>query len=243
MNTIVIIQARMGSTRLPGKVLLPLGDSTVLDYVVSRCRKIQGVSHVIVATSDLTEDDQIAHWCQEHEVDVFRGSQLDVLERYYRCAQVYQPEYVIRVTSDCPFVDYKLAEQTIQAMKTQPSDIVINDGQEQLTRGLSVEMISYTALEKIYQQSSELRHREHVTYYAYEYSEQFTSTTIIPPAILLHPQLRMTVDTMEDYELCRILANRIEDSKNAPSEAYIDYLLQHPEVASINAHIQQKPVQ
>ncbi len=233
----------MGSTRLPGKVLLPLGNSTVLEYVVSRCKKIRGISHVIVATSDLAEDDPIERWCTDQHVDYFRGSQLDVLERYYQCARLYQPDYVIRVTSDCPFVDYTLAEQTIQAMQANPSDIVINEGQDQLTRGLSVEMISYAALERIYEQSTEPRHREHVTYYAYEYSEQFKSTTITLPSVLLYPQLRMTVDTVEDYELCKLLAERITDSKHAPAQVYIEYLLQHPEVASINAHIQQKPVQ
>lgn len=243
MNIIVIIQARMGSTRLPGKVLMPLAKSNVLDYVVSRCKMIKGVANVVVATSTLSEDDKIEQWCQQNNTDCFRGSEENVLERYYECATFYQPDYVIRATSDCPFVDYKLAEATIEAMYSQPCDIVINKQQEQLTRGLTIELISYGALKKIYEQATELRHLEHVTYYAYEYPEQFKYTFMQIPALLLNSKLRITVDTAEDYSVCTALAEQIPDSIHATSEEIIRYLLEHPEIASMNAHIQQKIVQ
>lgn len=243
MNIIVIIQARMGSTRLPGKVLMSLAKSNVLNYVVSRCKKIKGISKVVVATSTLSEDDVIEKWCQQNKTDCFRGSEENVLERYYECATFYQPDYVIRATSDCPFVDYTLAEATIEAMYNQPGDIVINKQQELLTRGLTIELISYPALKKIYEQATEPRHFEHVTYYAYEYPEQFKYTFMQLPALLLNPNLRVTVDTAEDYSVCTILAEQIPDSIYAPSEEIIRYLLEHPQVASINAHIEQKIVQ
>ncbi|GEN36196.1 cytidylyltransferase domain-containing protein [Aneurinibacillus danicus] len=239
MKTLVIMQARMGSSRLPGKVLKPLGDTVVLDYDVSRCRQMN-VDDVIVATSTLPQDDAIVRWCEENKVTYFRGSEDDVLSRYYECAKQYQPDYVIRVTSDCPFVDYHLANDIITAMQANPSDIVLVEGE--LPRGLVVEMISFAALEYIYHNGHEPRHREHVTYYAYEYPEQFKATYVKVPDAMRHPELRITLDTEEDYALCRAIANHFLGNKIVPAQEVVDYLLEHPEVAQLNAHIQQKPV-
>lgn len=240
MRTILIIQARMGASRLPGKVLKTLGDTVVLDYVVSRCRSIQGVDEVIVATSTLPGDDAIQKWCEENKVPYYRGSETDVLSRYYECASSYQPDYVIRVTADCPFVDYELADQIIAAMREKPSDIVRVQGE--LPRGLVVEMVSFAALEYMYRNGKEDRHREHVTYYAYEYPEKFTSATIHPPAEICHPELRITLDTDEDYQLCQAIAAHFAGDKQVSTREAVRYLLSHPEVAALNAHIEQKPV-
>lgn len=241
MKTIVIIQARMGSTRLPGKVLLPLGSTVVLDYVVSRCRQIDKVDEVIVATSTLEQDDKIVQWCEANGVTVFRGSEDDVLARYYECAKPYLPDYVIRVTGDCPFVDVELANKVIAKMVQQPSDIVLFSGI--LPNGLVVEMVSFTALEYIYIHGHEPRHREHVTYYAYEYLPDFTSVMLEIPEGLRHPELRLTLDTSEDYELCMAISNHFGGDKLVSAARVVDYLVKHPEIASLNAHIQQKAVQ
>ncbi len=242
MKIITIIQARMGSTRLPGKVLLPLGNTTILDYVIQRCRKFNHVEHTIVATSTHKQDDLIAEWCESHQVSCYRGSEGDVLARYYDCARVYKPDYIIRVTSDCPFVDYDLANTTIEQMLKQPVDIIVNKQQEQLTRGLTVELISFSALKKIYEQSTATRHREHVTYYAYEYIEEFEYHVIELPQSILRPEIRLTVDTPEDYEVCRILADELDNSIYRPSADFVNYVMNHPNINEINAHIQQKPV-
>ncbi|WP_341279851.1 glycosyltransferase family protein [Paenibacillus sp. FSL H8-0537] len=240
MKTIVIIQARMGSSRLPGKILLPLGDSCVLHYVVKRSRSIASVQEVVVATSILPGDDAIASWCAENGVACFRGAEQDVLSRYYECAAPYAPDYIIRVTSDCPFVDYALASRIVQAMEEQPADIALLEGA--LPRGLAVEMISYRALTKIQHAPTEERHREHVTYYAYEYAEQFSNIAVQVPEKLRHPELRITLDTAEDYALCRALAEAFHGDMAVPAAEVVDYLLAHPEVARLNAHIEQKPV-
>lgn len=240
MKTILIIQARMGSTRLPGKVLKPLGDSTVLDYVVTRCQLIPLISHIIVATSLLPSDDPVEKWCRDSGVKCFRGSEDDVLSRYYECAKEIEPDYIIRVTADCPFLDFLFAEKMINSMIEKPSDIIILEGE--LPRGLAVEMISFAALKYIYEMGQEARHREHVTYYAYEHSESFICLSIQPPHDLQHPELRITVDTEEDYSLCQVLAEAFESRMDVQSHDIIAYLLDHPEVARINAHVEQKPV-
>lgn len=239
MNTIVIIQARMGSSRLPEKVLKPLGDVDVLSYDIARCREIKGVSEVIVATSTLTQDDAIEDWCRKHLVTCFRGSEDDVLSRYVDCAKQYEPDYIMRVTSDCPFVDYEMASEMVALMKKEQKDIILLEGD--LPRGLAVELISYNALIKINKLGQEPRHREHVTYYAYEYSDQFETVTYTVPMNRQEPQLRITLDTDEDYEMLTKVAKHFNNPL-VSSLRVIEYLKATPEVASINAHIEQKPV-
>lgn len=239
MNTIVIIQARMGSSRLPGKILKPLGDTDVLTYDIARCRAIKGVSEVIVATTTLTQDDAIAAWCEVHDVKYFRGSEDDVLGRYVQCANQYEPDYVMRVTSDCPFVDYEIASDIVALMEQERKDVVLLQGE--LPRGLAVELISYEALLRIDELGKEPRHREHVTYYAYEFKEQFETVTYKTPANRWAPELRITLDTGEDYAMLFEVAKHFNDPLVSSTDV-INYLKETPEVANINAHIEQKPV-
>lgn len=240
MKTIVIIQARMGSSRLPGKVLLPLGESVVLDYVVNRCRNISGVAEVIVATSTLVQDDAIVEWCNDNGILCSRGSEDDVLSRYLDCAKQYEPDYVIRVTSDCPFVDYEMASEIVARMKESPADYVKVNGA--LPRGLVVEMFRYSALQYINEHGKEPRHREHVTYYGYEFADEFQVTSYEVNEAMNHPELRITLDTEEDYELCKKVAEYFAGNLLVSSQSVVNFLVENPNVAKINAHIEQKPV-
>lgn len=239
MNTIIIIQARMGSSRLPGKILKPLGDVDVLTYDIERCRAIQGISEVIVATSSLPQDDAIAAWCEEHHVAYFRGSEDDVLDRYVQCAKMYKPDYVVRVTSDCPFVDYEMATDMIELMQNEQKDVILLDGE--LPRGLAVEIISYAALLRIHEVGQEQRHREHVTYYAYEFNEQFEAITYKIPENRQAPELRITLDTEADYQLLTEVAKYFNNPLISSVEV-IEFLKANPQIAELNAHIEQKPV-
>jgi len=239
MKIIAIIQARMGSSRLPGKVLKPLGNVDVLTYNIERCRAIKGIDEVIVATSTLSQDDSIVTWCEEHQVAYFRGSEGDVLDRYVQCAKFYKPDYVMRVTSDCPFVDYEMASEMVELMIKERKDIVFIKGQ--LPRGLAVEIISYEALLHINEVGQEPRHREHVTYYAYEFIEEFTYATYDVPENRNVPNLRITLDTKEDL----IMITEVVKYFNYPLVSSVDvikFLKEHPEISGINAHIEQKPV-
>lgn len=239
MNTVVIIQARMGSSRLPGKILKPLGDTDVLSYDVARCRAIEGVSEVIVATSTLPQDDAIAKWCVDHQVAYFRGSEDNVLDRYVQCAKLYEPDYVIRVTSDCPFVDYEMASEMVGLMAQERKDVMLLAGD--LPRGLAVEIIAYLALLKIHEIGQEPRHREHVTYYAYEFKEQFETVTYEVPKNRQAPEFRITLDTAEDYAMLVEVAKHF-DNPLVSSVEVIEFLKVTPEIAKINVHIEQKPV-
>lgn len=239
LKTIVIIQARMGSSRLPGKVLKELGDVDVLTYDIERCRAIKGVSEVVVATSHLPQDDAIAKWCEIHKVSYFRGSEDDVLDRYVQCSKIYKPDYVMRVTSDCPFLDYEMASEIVSLMEKEQKDIVLLNGE--LSRGLAVELVSYDALLRIYERGTESRHREHVTYYAYEFPKEFNAVTYNVPSNRLAPELRLTLDTVEDYKLVSTVAKHFNNTLVSSLEV-IRYLKATPQVARLNAHIKQKPV-
>ena len=239
MKTIVIIQARMGSSRLPGKILKKLGDTDVLSYNIARCQAIEGVSEVIVATSSLQGDDAIAEWCKKNGVVYYRGSEDDVLDRYVQCANMYKPDYVMRVTSDCPFVDYEMASDIIAIMAQERKDVMLLDGE--LPRGLAVELISYEALLKIDELGKEPRHREHVTYYAYEFKEQFETVNFKAPANRQAPQFRITLDTEEDYAMLVEVAKNFNNPLVSSLDV-IGFLRENPSIANINAHIEQKPV-
>lgn len=239
MKTIAIVQARMGSSRLPGKVLKPLGNTDILHYNITRCRAIKGVDEVIIATSSLSQDDVIATWCEEHQVTYFRGSENDVLERYVQCAKMYEPDYIMRVTSDCPFVDYEMASDIVELMYRERKDIVMFEGE--LPRGLAVELISYESLLRIHEVGKEPRHREHVTYYAYEFAEEFEAVTYKVPVNRRTPELRITLDTEEDYSLLIEIANHFTDTL-VSSVDVLHFLRENPELSKLNAHIEQKPV-
>lgn len=229
----------MGSSRLPGKILKSLHDVDVLTYDITRCRAIKGISEVIVATSLSPQDNAIAEWCEEQRVACFRGSEDDVLDRYVQCAKMYKPDYVMRVTSDCPFLDFEMASEMVRLMKQERKDVMFLEGE--LPRGLAVEIISYEALLRIHEIGKESRHREHVTYYAYEFHKDFTSVTYKVPKNRQAPELRITLDTKEDYELIKAVADHFQQPL-VSSVDVIQYLKANPKIAKINAHIEQKPV-
>ena len=237
VKTILIIQARMGSSRLPGKILLPLGTSDNLAYVTERCKRI--VDEVIVATSTLPQDDLVAAWCKQRNIACYRGSEEDVLDRFVQAAKPYNPDYVIRVTADCPFVDIEMGIDMLNMMKERQVDIIDITGQ--LPRGLAVEVVSYQALLYIHKYGLEQRYREHVTYYAYEYRSEFTRASYQVPSNRLYPELRITLDTSEDYAVIANVAKHFNDLY-IPSSEVIQYLLDHPDIAKKNANIEQKPV-
>lgn len=239
MKTIVIIQARMGSSRLPGKILMPMGSVDNLTYVTERCKKIEGIQEIIVATSTLKQDDAVEEWCKEHDVLCYRGSENDVLSRYVEAAEPYNPDYVIRITSDCPFIDYEMASEMVSLMEKEQVDIF--DLKGDLPRGLAAEIISYKALQYVDKHGRETRHREHVTYYAYEFKSKFNRLDFLIDETRIAPKLRITLDTKEDYELLSKVATYFDDVF-VSSKDVIQYLKKHPEVAKINAHIEQKPV-
>ncbi|MOA32074.1 hypothetical protein D3C78_1532630 [compost metagenome] len=147
----------------------------------------------------------------------------------------------MRVTSDCPFIDYELGNEMIDSIINNSSDIVRLDGE--LPRGLEPQIVSFDALDFMYHHAFENRYREHVTYYAYENPEQFKSSWIVIDKEMNYPDLRVTVDTDEDYALMKVISTMLDQSIYLSSRKIVEFLLDNPSIASINSHVQQKPVQ
>lgn len=192
-----IVQARMGSTRLPGKVLKPIAGKALLDHVLGRLSLLAYLVKVVVATSDLAQDDAIAQHCLASGVAVFRGSEANVLDRYYQCAKENSFEHVVRLTADNPFTDIEELQRLIELHLAQHNDYTHSFGSMPL--GVGAEIFTFAALERSAREGHAPNHREHVNEYIQEHPGVFRIGELEIPAAKCRPDLRLTVDTEDDY--------------------------------------------
>lgn len=200
-----IIQARLGSTRLPKKVLKTLpcdSDITVLQQDIRRIKNSQYLNEIIIATTKNKEDDAIVKIAEKENVKFFRGPEDDVLERYYLAARENFIDIIIRFTSDCPCIDYNIVDMVIEEyLKDENYDFVATVLKRTFPVGLDVELIKFSALERAYKEAKESYQREHVTDYIYENPSIFRLKNVYPTDEYNKPELRVTLDTYEDYML------------------------------------------
>ncbi len=196
----------MGSTRLPGKVLKPIAGKALLDHVLGRLSLLEFPVKAVVATSDLAQDAAIAQHCLDKGIDVFRGSESDVLDRYYQCARHYSFDHVVRLTADNPFTDIAELQRLIEQHLTEGNDYTHSFGCMPL--GVGAEIFTFAALEKSAQEGHAPNHREHVNEYIQENPNIFRIGVLEVSAVKKEPGLRLTVDTQEDYlRACSIAGN------------------------------------
>lgn len=204
MRVVTMVQARMGSARLPGKVMRPLGGHPVLERVLQRVRQSHLHGDMVVATSCMGQDDPIAEWCQQMRVACFRGSEHDVLERYYQCALLYQADVIVRVTADSPLLDPEILDMVIATQLQGEADYVCC---RDLPAGIGQETFSFAALRCAFEDATRPQDREHVITYLTEHPARFRLCFLDPPAGLRLPNWRITLDTEPDYRLfCRLFA-------------------------------------
>ena len=240
-RVVAIIQARMGSTRLPGKVLREIAGETMLYHVVRRTHQAKLVNRVVVATTESSEDDPIIEECFKLQVPVFRGSTNDVLDRYYRAASKYQAHAVVRITSDCPLIDPETIDMVIRKYLDSDADYAALGIEGGFPRGMDIEIFNFTTLEKTHMEAKKDYEREHVTPYIYQHPELFKIHFLEAKGKLRMPAFRLTVDTEEDLRLMREIFKRLYNNRTVFSiEKVIDLLDEHPELLEINAHIHQK---
>jgi len=193
----IIIQARMGSTRLPGKVLKPIGNKTLLEHILFRLSKLEYSVYVVIATSECSKDDVIEVFCREHHVDCFRGSESDVLERYYFCARQYRFDHIVRLTADNPFVGIEELDRLITLHVESGADY--SRSFAVLPKGVGSEIFTFYALEKSYQYGHKENHKEHVNEYIEEHEADFRISELQVSGSENRPDISLTVDTPEDY--------------------------------------------
>ena len=244
MNTVAIIQARMASSRLPGKVMKILGGQTVLGHVITRVRACLSLDEVIVATTLASHDKIIIEECAKYSVRTFRGSEDDVLSRYYHAAREIGPDLVVRVTSDCPLFDPQVLEDMLRAYYRrqeagQAVDYLSNTLERTFPRGLDAEIFTFTALEKAHHAATKLYEREHVTPYLYLHPELFSLEVFCNPVDLSHH--RWTLDPQEDWTFIEAIYRALYREGNLFSTQEVLELLEaQPELMAINAHVRQK---
>lgn len=207
MKTVAIIQARMGSTRLPGKVLKLILGRPMLWHIVERVRAVPSIAEVVVAVPDNPGNEVLRRFCVDNQIALFAGSETDVLDRYYRAAQQFKADPVIRITADCPLADPQLIERLIQRYASGSYDhvgIAAGAGAQLLDKrrfpdGLDAECFGFSALNRAWHEATDPRDREHVTRYMWNNKEIFHCGMLT--ADVVYPKLRLTVDHPEDFEL------------------------------------------
>ncbi len=207
----VIIQARMGSTRLPGKVLKPIGDKTLLEHILYRFSHAKRDDlKIIVATSVQPENDKIEALCEKLGIACFRGSEDNVLERYTFCARKYDLDLIVRMTADDPFVDVDELLRMLSEREKIGADFAICC--DDLPLGVGMEVFTRDALEKTYRESTMPHHFEHVDEYMLENPQLFRTLRMPVTGAKNRPDVRLTVDTQEDYErACYIVTHAASD--------------------------------
>lgn len=243
MTVVAIIQARMGSTRLPGKVLADVAGDVLLAHVFERTRRMKLVDQTVVATSNATADDAIAALCDDRDWSCSRGSESDVLDRYYQAALAYEADHIVRITADCPFVCPHEADRVIARHLECRADYAhnITVWGSGMPLGTGTEIFTRSALARSWREGDQPHHREHVDEYVGDHPELFAMQRVDAPDHLRRPEMRLTVDTPEDLHLVREVYGRLY----APGELIelvdvVTLLDESPSLVDINRHVVQK---
>jgi spore coat polysaccharide biosynthesis protein SpsF len=240
-RTLAIIQARMGSTRLPGKVLADLCGQPVLSWIARRAARAQHIDQVVVATSDRPEDEAIAKFCDQHEIAYWRGSMHDVLDRYYQAAQHFDAQVIVRLTGDCPLIDAEMLDANLTQFfaADPPLDFAANRLPDHRTIpiGLDAEYVRFEALKIAWQDAKAPHQREHVMPFFYEHPQRFNIAHFQHKEDLGH--YRWTVDTPEDLELLRAICGHFQDD-HFSWQQILKLFDEQPDLAAINAQVSHK---
>ncbi len=241
-RTVAIVQGRMSSSRLPGKILMDIAGVPMLMRVVERARRAGTVDEVVFATTIEPSDDPVAEYCRSNHIPYYRGSLPDVLDRIYQAAQNYHAETIVRLTADCPLLDPGLVDETVALFSSSGADFAANrlppPYQRTYPIGLDCEVCSFDALERAWREAVELYEREHVMPYLYEVEGRFKV------AILDYKKnygdLRWTVDTAQDLEVVRQVYARLSGRDNFTWLDVLSIFEQEPELAKINAQVKHR---
>lgn len=206
-----IIQARMGSTRLPGKVLKTIGDISLLELQIKRIQKSKNIDSIIIATSTNINDDKIEQFCLEKEINFYRGSENDVLSRYYECAKHYKIEIIVRLTGDCPLIDPSIIDKVIDSHIQEDVDYSSNTVPPETSfwpDGSDVEVFSFKALEKAHKEATKYEDREHVTFFFWKNKSNDFKTFQLKNSFDWS-NYRYTVDYKEDFRVIELIYEEI----------------------------------
>ena len=232
-----IIQARMGSTRLPGKVLKEVNGKPLLMHQIERVKTSKLLDKVIVATSTLSKDDLISDFCKRNNIDCFRGSEMDCVSRYYECSRQYNADIIVRLTADCPLCDPQIIDDAVRLFRKERADYVCNTVPPETSRfpdGSDVEVFSMETLERIYQECKDPHDREHVTFYAWKYNNGFKAVQLTQEVDW--STYRFTVDYPKDFEVVEYVIKELKKrGRFGNLEEIVEIIESNPAVKAKNA--------
>jgi spore coat polysaccharide biosynthesis protein SpsF len=244
-NLYIIIQARMTSSRLPGKILLPLGEKPILQVMIERLTRLKHPHKIIIATTNDDSEGPIIDFCKKHQIDCFKGHPNDVLKRFYDTAKSHQlqpNDLVIRLTSDCPFIDPQIIDNMLLFYKNNSYDYVSNAINKTYPLGLSAEIFSFKMLCEAHQEAKKPFEREHVTPFMYHTNPKnykigsFEDTQN-------NAHYRLTIDEKDDYLCLQALSNALNHRLDFTYEELIHTLNKNPHIAKLNASVNQKGIE
>ncbi len=240
MKVLAITQARMSSSRLPEKIFKEINGEKVIDIHLNRVKGATKINQLILATSTNKADDLLAqHIEQNHLINIFRGSETNVLERFYMATKNYQPEYIVRLTSDCPLIDPQLIDEVIAFTIINKLDYCANTIIPMFPDGQDVEVFTFKALEKAYNEAILDSEKEHVTPYIWKNStfkngEKFLSDNF-SNSFGNYSNVRMTLDEQSDFELLNEIIAQLGTNKTW--KEYSDFIFENDKIFNLNKHI------
>jgi len=241
MKIIATIEARMSSSRLPGKVLKPILGRPNLELLIERLRLARGLNDVVVATTTNPADDAIEALARTLGVRCYRGSEDDVLDRVLQAAKSVNADVIVEITGDCPLIDPGVVDQLVDRYLSNKFDYVANTLHRTFPRGLDTQVFATRTLEEVWSLTQDPADREHVSLYIYEHPERFSLHNVESVLPEKHWQHRLTVDTPEDFALIETIFERLYPQNPAFTlHDVIDILEKEPELTEINQEIRQK---
>ncbi len=241
----MIIQARMSSTRLPGKIMMPINYKPLLFYTLNQVKQCKSISKIIVATTNLQEDDEIVRYVKSQNLDVFRGDAENVLDRYFHCAKEFNLDIIVRVTSDCPLIDPEIIDKCVKKFENKNLDYLSNVNKKVgddwiydpcgFPSGFAVEVFIFNALENAWKNAKKYSEREHVTQYMLNNPNKFKIGGLENQENF--SDLRLTIDHQVDFDLIKIVIEKFPINEIFTLKKIISFFNNHSEFKKINANI------
>ena len=236
-----IVEARMGSTRLPGKTMLSIVGNPSIELLIERLRLAHKIDTIILATTTNSEDDVIESFCKKNQVICFRGSSSDVLGRVYHAAKQYKTDVVVEVTGDCPLLDPWLIDKCIDMFLKSDYDYLSNFIEQSYPPGIDVQIFSFRVLEEINKLAKSEKFREHVTLYILKHPEKYKMHNVTAPPEVCYPNWHIELDEQRDYELIkRIYESLYFDNSRFTTMDIINLLKANPDWLKINADVNRE---
>ena len=237
MKTVAVIQARMGSTRLPGKVLMPLGESNAVQIIVDKCRANPVIDEVVVATTINPVDDELISYCLNNNIEFYVGDEENVLQRVHRAARCFDADIIVDITGDCPLVDLSPLEDWLDVL-AEGYDYISNIITRTFPDGLDLQVYTLEALNKLVKLVPEPKYQQHTGWNFTRFHEEFKLVNVQASGDLAWPELRITLDTQADYDLIHYLLDAL--GPNPSPARIIKHLKANPELLRINQSVKAK---